>query len=117
MGDDKTTESVWPRMKLSRSCQGNRDYEDQARELIRLIGTDRNPVLREARLPLRQRLLNLQSCSLSGHLLLSLAVISLRSRTFCRLKSRAIQRSDNHHLGTNWYEPGYSGLSFDRGPG
>jgi hypothetical protein len=36
---------------------------------------------------------------------------------FCRLKSRAIQRSDNHHLGTNWYEPGYSGLSFDRGPG
>jgi hypothetical protein len=30
--------------------------EDQARELIRLIGTDRNSLLREARLMLRQRL-------------------------------------------------------------
>lgn len=29
--------------------------EDQARELMRLIGTDRNSLLREARLLLRQR--------------------------------------------------------------
>jgi len=58
MGDDKDSgERVAGNETLAESIARETGItEDQARELIRLIGTDRNSLLREARLLLRQRL-------------------------------------------------------------
>lgn len=58
--------------------------EDHGRDLVRLIGTGRNSLLREARQLLRQRLANLdQRCSEHGYpvALRCPAVIALRART------------------------------------
>ncbi|MER9508401.1 hypothetical protein NKI57_29155 [Mesorhizobium sp. M0579] len=58
--------------------------EDQARDLVRLIGTGRNSLLREARQLLRQRLASLdRRCSEHGYPVAFCcpAVIALRART------------------------------------
>ncbi|WP_189525999.1 hypothetical protein [Mesorhizobium sp. M7A.F.Ca.ET.027.03.2.1] len=56
MGDDKDSRQQAASKTLAQSIARETGItEDQARELIRLIGTDRNSLLREARLLFRQR--------------------------------------------------------------